>query len=258
MKKVLVLIWTIVLIYTVYTLYNYQNESKNNKRIYEELRRNNNEEASYQENLDTNHFGIIDIYNKENKINIMERYESILLINQEILGWINVPNTKIDYPVVRSEDNEFYLYNNIYKEPSKAGTIFMDYRNSGTVNERHTILYGHNMKNGSMFGDLIKYKQADFLYENLIIEFNTLYQDVKWEIFSVYITSKDFYYIKTEFDNIFDYGNFLEMLKEKSLYEIETEVSVGDQILTLSTCSYEFDNARLVIHARRIIERENT
>lgn len=249
MKKVLLIIWGITTTYMLYTLGNYVVDMNNSDKIHEELKNTYNAGDIFQETESLLYFNM---NFTDNRHAIMEKYKDILSINKDVVGWINISNTKIDYPVVKTVDNDFYLNHNIYKKPSKAGTIFMDFRNKGIGNDKHTILYGHYMKNGSMLADLHKYKKEDFLLHNPIIKFNTLYEDIEWKIFSIYITSVDFYYIKTDFSSINEYKDFLESIKQKSIFDIHVEVSEEDQILTLSTCSYEFENARLVIHAKRI------
>lgn len=241
MKKVLAFIWAVVFAHAIFTFGNYFIESNNNRRIYQELGSAYIESSNYTDFQDT--------YMEEK---FYARYSHLLSLNQEIVGWIRLPNTMINYPVVKADNNQFYLKHNFYKEPSKAGAIFMDFRNEPAAKEKHKIIYGHHMKDGSMFGDLKKYRTADFLYENPIIEFNTLYEDIKWEIFSVYVTGVDFYYIKTDYSDKEDYRSFIESISEKSIFRIDTEVTEEDQILTLSTCSYEFEDARFVIHAKRI------
>jgi sortase B len=103
-----------------------------------------------------------------------------------------------------------------------------------------------------MFKDLIKYKNKDFFYTNNIIQFDTLYEEIKWEVFSVYITGTDFNYIKTHFNTPAEYENFLIAIKNKSLFPTDVELTADDQILTLSTCTYEYNDARFVVHARRV------
>lgn len=261
MKKSLLIIWSIVLLYTAYTLGSYGLESNRNKKIYEELKNSfNNEDSkhSLQTNtrmdLDTYYEGATEIFHVKGERAIMERYNKILSINQDIVGWIKVPNTRIDYPVLKTKDNDFYLHHNVNMEPSKAGSIFMDFRNMKNQNEKHTILYGHNMKDGSMFRDLINFKKQNFLNTNPIIELSTLYEEIRWEIFSVYVTSVDFNYIQTDFSSLNEYGLFLESIKDRSMFDIEVDVSIREEIITLSTCSYEFENARFVVHAKRVRE----
>jgi sortase B len=184
--------------------------------------------------------------------NILPKYRPLLEINEDVVGWIKIPNTSIDYPVLQADDNEYYLNRNIYREKNRAGSIFMDYRIKLDSKDRHIIIYGHHMRDGTMFKDLIKYKNKDFFYTNNIIQFDTLYEEIKWEVFSVYITGTDFNYIKTHFNTPAEYENFLIAIKNKSLFPTDVELTADDQILTLSTCTYEYNDARFVVHARRV------
>jgi sortase B len=182
----------------------------------------------------------------------LEEFQPLIKLNSDIVGWIRVPNTRIDYPVVQTKDNEYYLSHSIEKKPSKSGSIFMDYRNNGNGGDRNIILYGHHMKDGSMFKDLMKYKDSEFYREASRIQFSTLYEKAEWEIFSVYITSPDFDYIQTHFFDDEDFETFLEEIQGRSHYPTKVEVGKEDTILTLSTCTYEFQNARLVVHAKKL------
>ena len=189
---------------------------------------------------------------EDNKNDINKKFIELLKTNKEIVGWINVPNTKVDYPIVKTSNNNFYLNHNILKKEDSSGAIFMDFRNDIEIMDKNTILYGHNMKNGTMFKGLMKYKDEDFLKENKIISFSTLYEDIKWEIFSAYVTDTNFYYIQVNFKNSYEYESFLNNIKGKSMFDTSIDLNSSDNILTLSTCSYEFDDARFVIHAKRV------
>ncbi len=188
---------------------------------------------------------------------VLGKYHSLLEFNADVMGWIAVAGTNIDYPVLQSEDNLYYLQHTIEKKEAKAGSIFMDFRNSGDGNDRNTILYGHNMRDGTMFRKLYQYKSQSFYKAHPVISFNTLYEDITWEIFSVYVTDPSFYYIKTEFVSDIDYIAFLQDIQSQSLYDTGVTLSAKDRILTLSTCSYEEEDFRLVVHAkRRIIQSD--
>lgn len=179
-------------------------------------------------------------------------------INPDVIGWITVPNTVIDYPVVRSEDNEYYLTHNVEKSKSKHGAIFMDFRNAAEDQQQHIIIYGHNMKNGTMFHDLNNYKQQSFFEQNRIITFDWNGQETKWEVFAAYVVQPDVYYIHTRFgsgQNFAEYMNELVKIAKESKYSVVDDsitVKSSDQVLTLSTCTYEYDNSRFVVSARRI------
>ncbi|SHF12075.1 class B sortase [Alkalibacter saccharofermentans] len=184
------------------------------------------------------------------KVEIGSKFISLLEINKDVIGWISIENTRVDYPVVLGFDNEHYLDHDFYGKKSRAGTIFMDFRNRSE--KKHLILYGHNMRDGSMFKDLIKYKKESFFYDNPIIQFDFLSRNERWEIFSAYVTDTNFYYIETSFKNNAEFTSFIDEIKGKSKYKTDIYPEANDQILTLSTCTYDFSDARFVIHARKI------
>ena len=128
----------------------------------------------------------------------------------------------------------------------------MNYLNNG-FNDENTVLFGHNMRNGTMFGQLKKYKESDFFYGNNDIDIELSNGDnLKYKVFSVYITNVEDNYIKTKFDNKDEYKDFLERIKNKSIYKSEVDLNEDDKIITLSSCSYEFDDARIVVHGKLI------
>lgn len=170
-------------------------------------------------------------------------------VNNDYQGWLKVNGTKIDYPVVRGLDNAYYLDRDFFKEKSDAGSIFMDYRNIGNFKDRHTVIYGHHMKNGEMFAGLHKYKEKEFLMENKNISFNSIYDGKDFEIFSAYVDSADDYELKLEFENQREYEKYLENLSELSIYEIDFKANGKKKLITLATCSYEVGNGRLIVHA---------
>lgn len=241
-KKGIILILLTLFVYNLYAIGEYCWNSYSNNKLNNELNQQYNM-TKKEEN-----------YNKIKMENqgYLAKFELLLKINQDVVGWVKIPNTPIDYPVVKTEDNDFYLHHNIKKEKSNAGTIFMDFRNEGKLKDKNTILYGHNMKDGSMFKGLISYNKQEFFNENSIIEFSDLNNTIYWEIFSVYITDTDFDYLKTDFTTDGEYEKFLEDIHNKSSYDTGITVSKDDKILTLSTCTYEFEDARLAIHAKMI------
>jgi len=128
----------------------------------------------------------------------------------------------------------------------------MDYRNNVEKPDFNTIIYGHNMHDGSMFGYLPMYKEEWFFKKYPYIYFDTAYVKGKWEIFSVYVTDTDFNYLDTGFGTEDECQTFIDTIKPKSMFKKDILVAPGDRILTLSTCSYEFKNARTVVHVRLI------
>jgi sortase B len=163
-------------------------------------------------------------------------------------------DTQINYPIVQAKDNDYYLFRNYKGEDMRAGSIFMDYRNDVKSQNRNTILYGHRMKDGSMFGSLKKMLDEDFFMSHRKLYYDTLFEGYDLEVFSVYTTTTDFYYIETDFSSDTEYTSFLEKIQEKSLYKTDTKVTESDQIVTLSTCDYALDPeaGRLVVHAKLV------
>lgn len=191
----------------------------------------------------------------ENGESVRSSFLPLQEINTDIVGWITTDQTKIHYPILQAEDNEFYLTRNYQKEETRAGSIFLDYRNDTNLeNNWNTIIYGHRMKDGSMFGQLKKYLEKDFFNENSTIYLDSLYEGYDVEVFSVYQTTTDFYYIETEFSDGPDYQQFIQQLQERSLYEADVEIGPDDQIVTLSTCDYAVDSleGRLVVHGKLV------
>lgn len=181
-------------------------------------------------------------------------FAAALQQNPDIIGRVSLKSCDIAYLVTQTTDNQTYLSLGYDRQTSNNGAIFLDYRCDFELSplRGHYILYGHNMKNGSMFHNLMKYKDEEFFYDNRVFRFDTLYEDYEWEIFSAYVTDTDFYYIQTSFADDAEWLSFLNTVHGKSMFATDVQLSADDVVLTLSTCSYEFDNARFVIHARLI------
>lgn len=174
----------------------------------------------------------------------------LLEINSDTVGWLTVNGTKIDYPVVQAIDNSYYLKKNYYKEKDFSGWVFMDYRNNIESLDKNTIIYAHNRYNSDvMFGTLKNVLKDKWLEDenNLLITFNTLYEEMKFKVFSVYKVKNTSDYIATNFDSDNEFLDFIELIQGRSEIDFDTVVSTDDHILTLSTC-FE-NNKRLVVHA---------
>lgn len=187
---------------------------------------------------------------EENKKDI----ENLKNINPDYKFWINVEGTNIDFPVVQGKDNDFYLHHNFNKEKSFSGSIFVDSENN--LNEdSNIVVYGHNMRNDTMFAQIKHFKNENFFNANKYI---TLYRDGKkstFEIFSVYQeNAKDLEsQIKIKFSNKEEYEKYLKEQESKSLFKREgIDLQDNDRILTLITCGYDFVNARIVVVAKEI------
>lgn len=179
------------------------------------------------------------------------KFASLQKVNDDFVGWITIENTQINYPVVQADDNEYYLDKNFEKQNTLSGSIFIDFRNKLTEENKNIILYGHRMKDGTMFGELNKFLNADFFVSSPTIQFETLEKNYHLEVFSTYLTTTDFNYIQTDFSNDDEYVEFLQQLYDRSVYKKQVELTPNTKIVTFSTCDYSLDSedGRLVVHA---------
>ncbi len=223
-----------VIIFSGIRIIEWIKSNKKNKEIMSEIKENvviNNE-------MDSN--------NEEYKIDFAKLKQK----NSDAIAWIKVNGTDIDFPVVKGTDNSYYLTHNFDKEKNKAGWIFADYRNKFDGTDKNIIIYGHNMKNGSMFAslkDVIKeewYNNENNKYIALITE----NENCKYQVFSVYQIETEEYYLQT---NISNFKEFVEKIKGRSKKDFNVDIKETDSILTLSTCA---DNTkyRVVLHAVKV------
>jgi len=178
-------------------------------------------------------------------------YNKLFQENPDFVGWINIDDTNIDLPILKGKDNDFYLTHDFYLEESFYGSIFMDYRNFGMGYDKNTIIYGHNMKDRQMFGDLSSFMDPSFASNHSIISIDTLYGTKTYRIFSVYFDEADGDLIQTNFKGD-EFDSFLSRIEDSSVYDFGIDVSTSDAILTLITCSYDIDNGRYFVHAVEI------
>ncbi|MBE6782279.1 MAG: competence/damage-inducible protein A [Ruminococcaceae bacterium] len=198
--------------------------------------------------------------------NTFASFENLAKENPDIKAWIQISNTNINNPVYQTKDNDYYLNHNMLKKKSRYGALFFDYRNniSDNGNSKNLTIYGHNMKDKSMFANLLNFKKLNFYKENSIIELKSLYEQNKYVIFSVMITagsSKDdngalYQFYRSDFSSDSDFSRWIAEAKERSLINTSVEIGPEDEILTLSTCCYDFDNARFVVMAKKLKPNE--
>lgn len=171
-------------------------------------------------------------------------------VNPDVVGWIRVPDTKIDYPVVQGEDNNFYLKHTWQGHENTVGTIFMDHGSSPDLTDFNTLIYGHNMRTGSMFASLRNYSQQDYFnahpYVYLLVDNGAF----RFEVFSAYQAELDASAYGQSFRQRETREKFLQDAAEKSTIETEITPGIRDRILTLSTCSGMGYETRWVVHAR--------
>ncbi len=195
------------------------------------------------------------------------KFKDLLAVNEEVKGWITIPDSNINYVVMQSgkDDPEYYLTRDIERKELKAGSLFIDAKGSVENESMNLTIHGHNMTStDNMFHSLMKYKELDYYKERPVFSFDTIYQTGRWKIFAVFITNGGsekeplFDYTRADFENASDFMNFVYQLRIRSMYQIDTvDVNENDRLLTLSTCSYEVKNYRTVIAARRIRDGED-
>ncbi len=181
---------------------------------------------------------------------------SLLTVNEDVVGELIINNTNINYPVVQAKDNDYYLDYDINHQKSINGWLFMDYRNDTMNLDKNNIIYGHNSYySGVMFGTLYKTANKNWYTkeENQIITYNSLYDNMKFKIFSIYRVPKTSDYLKVYFANDQEFLDFVNMITKRSIYNFNVPINASDKILTLSTCS-DNGSKRLVIHAVLIKE----
>ena len=190
---------------------------------------------------------------------IMERFRTLYAQNNDLVGWLSIPGTTIDHPVMQCDDDEYYLHYNFYREKDPYGCLYV--KSIADVNTPCTnfIIYGHHMKDGSMFGNLDLYQEQEYYQEHPFITFDTLYEERTYQVLAVFLSQVymededvfkyyQFYQADTE-DTFFD---FYEAVKELALYDTGVTAGFGDTFITLSTCAYHVEDGRFVVVAKRV------
>ena len=190
---------------------------------------------------------------------VLEDYKTLLNMNKDLIGWLKIADINIDYPVMQTNDNTYYLDHNFDGKYDKNGCLFLDYQCDVVNRNTNLIIYGHNMQSGKMFGSLSKYSSEEYYKEHPKFEFDTIYEKGAYEI--VYVFRSKIY---NEDAVVFKYYQFIDVQSEKefnsnmaemakiSLYDTGITPQYGDELLTLSTCDYQENNGRFVIVARKI------
>ena len=251
MRKIINIILVAIIIVCLsiigYKYYNYNKDDKLNSEIQDlqpvinEASDSDNNSSGENDGQDQSKDG--DYVNSANE-------EQLKSINSDYKMWIQIENTNINYPVVQSSDNDYYLKHNFRKESNISGTVFVESAND-IDNDKNIILYGHNMRNGTMFNNITNYKEESFFNEDnkiSIIMNNTLYE---YEVFSVYVKNVSEVNLAIGFANEDEFINYAYNEAEESLYKKDVDFSAEDNLITLVTCSYEFTDARTIVVARR-------
>lgn len=188
-------------------------------------------------------------YIKMNMIDV--NFDNLKKINSDVVGWIKINGTNINYPFVQSKDNKYYLTHSFSKSYNNAGWVFLDYRNNN-INNRNTIIYAHGRTDKTMFGTLRKVLNNGWINNtnNYVIKISTEKENSLWQIFSIYHIPTTNDYLQTEFKDEREYQRFLNILKNRSNHNFNTSITSNDTILTLSTC-YN-DSEKMVVNAKLI------
>mgnify|MGYP003299614514 CR=1 FL=1 len=193
----------------------------------------------------------------KSKYTFDKSFKKLLSINKETVAYLTVKNTQISYPVVQHSDNSYYLGRDFYKKKTVMGWVYMDYRNNPKEFDDNTIIYGHNMKNGTMFGSLKKVLDSSWRKneENMTISLDLPTGSYKFKIFSIYKVDYTTDYLITKFHSKSSKEDFINMITKRSIFNSGIKVGLDDKILTLSTCTGS-NNRRLVVHAVLVKEGE--
>lgn len=192
----------------------------------------------------------------------MIKIESLQSENADIIGWIEIPGTAINYPVLQGSDNSFYVNHNYKKQKTQSGSIFVDADYNWSIPSTNLLIYGHNMKNGTMFTSLVNYKSKKYYDAHPNIRFTTNSDDVTYEIiaafeskvYSVSDTSSFKYYNFINARNEDEFNTFLFNIKQISLYDTGKTANYGDNLITLSTCAYHTKNGRFAVVGRKVLK----
>lgn len=174
-------------------------------------------------------------------------FASLRALNDDVVGWLYGPGTKINYPVVQGEDNAFYLTHMFDGKENKCGSIFMDSLNNMDFSSTNSILHGHHMRNGSMFASLANYESQAYYDSHPVLWLTTPEKSYQVILFTGFVTDIDSEAWQIEFATKEEYKSWLERMKENGMFESDVTPGTEDQILTLATCSYKYDDARFVV-----------
>lgn len=232
----------LVIVWKLISIIGYSREYHQSDRVYEQLAAMTAEEpvvTSFKKDGEPEPPG-------SEKLSIPS--ETLKQINPDYVGWLLLPGTGIDYPVVQGKDNAYYLDHLFDGTKNKAGCLFLDAENDSDFSSRNSIIYGHYMKNKSMFYELSSYKEQSWW--KVHPEFQLILPDrqARLVVFSAYVADVSENAWQMDFESQEAYENWVRERKERSLFQPDQEIGIPNAVVTCSTCSYEFENARFVVH----------
>lgn len=244
-KMIISCIAAAIAIGSALAIVHYMNESKENERMNEELK-SSHEMINIEKPIEKIKGEVI-----EPNMEVPEEKKTLDEMNSDYIGWIDIPGTIIDYPVVQTKDNQFYLDHDFNKDKSPYGTAFLDYQ-AKIYESQNLVIYAHNMSDGQMFTDLTKFENEEFFKENSVINFRNKVYDI-FSVNKVNVNTDVGKVIQYTNPDYFDQEYFLNWINEMSqdsLVVSNIKIVENDRILTLSTCSYEDKNDRFVVFAK--------
>lgn len=232
----------IIIIISLYSIFDWYMENKNSKNILENTLSNVEINTTQVElpNETITDYQLLDV-----------DFNSLVSTNKDVIAWIYLSNTNINYPIVKSDDNSFYINHSFDGSYNSAGWIFADSRCNSDFTSYNTTIYAHNRKDGSMFGSLKNILDSNWCDSNKYITIATPDGNMIYEIFSVYKIQAEAYYTTPHFNSETEYSTFLKTITNRSFYNFNVEVTPQDKIITLSTC-YRINSHRVVLHAKLV------
>ena len=269
-RKVVYLLSIAVLLFaTFYMIYFYSIRSDNISKEMEEVRNLRGDNNGSYISIPMHMASDEGQQNEQKNVEILEEYAELYEKNNDMVGWIEM-YPWIGYPVVQTDDNDFYLKHNFYGQPTENGTIYADYEIPITADSTpaNTIIYGHNLITRNMFEPLSYFRTQgiDFMKENYRINFDTIYEKNEYLVFAVFLTNTTdnygdvFDYQKcVSFENKSEFNNYVAECLDRSYYYTGVDLQYGDELLTLSTCDFSmFSDMRLVVVARKVRDDESS
>lgn len=257
-RVTILIIFIIILIFSTFKLFIWKQDSNKTKDIEEEII--DNADTEERQAIEENTQNINPPDDKDNdywnyiKMDMLSvNFDDLKKKNSDTVGWIKVEGTNINYPVVQTTDNKYYLNHSYDKTSNKAGWVFADYRNDLDNFDKNTVIYAHGRVDTTMFGSLKNILKSSWYNNknNHIIKFSTPEENTLWQVFSVYTIEAESYYITTKFPSNEYFKEFVTTLKNRSKIEFSAIPNENDKILTLSTCKDSKGN-RVVMHAKLI------
>ena len=257
--KVIFIICFVTCLYSLLNIIRWEKDNRKSQEIVNNLQ--NTTEVNISTISDDSNIQLINPEN-ESEDSLYWYYTSMDMIdvdfndlnkkNSDTRGWIQVPGTNINYPFVQSKDNKYYLTHSFEKKYTDAGWVFLDYRNDINNLSKNNIIYGHARLDKTMFGSLRNTLKNSWFNnkDNRIIKVSSENENTLWQIFSIYHIKNESYYITVNFKNDEEFQKYINKSLKRSIYNFNTNVTVDDTILTLSTCYG--DHEKLVVQAKLI------